>query len=160
MHEIILRDDLAGGRRDVDAELERLAVGHGDLQRAIAALDVIEKVVEALDQVLAPCGDRLAKYLGVGQREIRRGERIDVLPGEKVDLLLRMLVEPLDIGYRVVQPAGGEEVRLLHVVEQEVLLPILVPEPLVALGGLDDGIGRMSQELEHRGLEQRRVIPP
>ena len=41
--------------------------------------------------------------------------------------------EPLDAADLVVQPARGDQVRLLDVVEQEVLVPVLVPEALVAL---------------------------
>ena len=53
LHQVVLEDDLAGRGRDVDAELEGLGVGHRDLELAVAALDVVEQVVEALDEVLA-----------------------------------------------------------------------------------------------------------
>ena len=58
---------------------------------------------------------------------------IDVLAREEVDLALRRVVQTLDVADGVVQRIGGDEVALLDVVEQEVLLPVLVLEPLVAL---------------------------
>src|SRR5215813_1393401 len=39
-------------------------------------------------------------------------------------------------------------------------LPILMPEPLVALGRLRDRGGIGAEELEHRGLPERRILPP
>ena len=110
LHEVVLEHDLARRGRDVDAELESLGVGHRDLELAVAALDVVEQVVEAFDQVLAAGGDGLAEHLGIGQREVRRRQRVDVLAREKIDLLLRVLVEALDAGDRVVQPARGDQV--------------------------------------------------
>ena len=147
-------------RCDVDAELEGLAVGHRDLELAVAALDVVEKVVEALDEILPARRDRLAEYLRIGQSEIRRRQRVDVLAREEINLLARVLVEPFDVGDGVVQPARGYEVRLLDVIEQEMLLPVLVPEALVAFRRLDHGRRGLAHQLEHRRLPQRRIFPP
>ena len=91
------------------------------------------RLCRPLTRFWPPRRDRLAEHLGIGQREVRRRERVDVLAREEVDLLLRVLVEALDARHRVVHPARGDEVALLDVVEQEVLLPVLVLEALVAL---------------------------
>ena len=61
---------------------------------------------------------------------------------KKSTFFLVVLVEALDARDRLVQPARRDEVALLDVVEQEVLLPVLVAESLVALGGLGDRIRR------------------
>jgi hypothetical protein len=94
LHQVVLEHDLAGCGRDVDAELERLGVGHRNPQLAVAALDVVEQVVEAAHQVLAAARHGFAEHLGIGQREIRRRERVDVLAREEVNLLLRRLDMP------------------------------------------------------------------
>ena len=67
---------------------------------------------------------------------------------------------PSTFGDGLVQPARGDEIRLLDVVEQEMLLPVVVAKTLVALGGLRDGRGRLPHQLEHRRLPQRRIVPP
>ena len=64
---------------------------------AAAALDVVEQVVQALHEVLAAGRDGLAEHLGIGQREVRRRQRVDVLAREEVDLLLGVLVEAVDL---------------------------------------------------------------
>jgi hypothetical protein len=119
-----------------------------------AALDVVEEIVEALDEILAARRDGLAEHLGIGEREVGRRERVDVLAREEVDLLLRLLVEALDARHLVVHPARGDEVALLDVVEEEVLVPVLVLEALVALRGHHHGVAlppmRRSIEPCHR----------
>ncbi len=160
LQQLVLEDDLARRGRDVDAELEGFRIGHRNLEATVTALDVVEQIVEPLDEVLTAGRDRLAEHLGVGQREIRRRKRVDVLAREEVDLLLRRLVEAFDVADRVVKPARGDEVALLDVVEQEVLFPVLVAEPLVALRRFDDGVGRAAEKLRRRRLPQAHVLPP
>ncbi len=160
LHELVLEHDLAGRGGDVDAELEGLGVGHRDLELAVAALDVVQQVVQALHQVLAAGGDRLAKHLGIGQREIRRRQRVDILAREEIDFPFRVLVEALDVSHFVVQPARRDEVALLDVVEEEMLVPVLVLETLVALCGNGDGIEAAPHHPHHRPLPQVHVIPP
>ena len=159
LHEVVLEHDLTRRCRDVDAELECLAIGHRNSELAIAALDVVEQIIEPLDQVLPACGNGLAEHLRIGEREVRRRERVDILTGKKVDLFLGSLVQSLDAGDRVVQPPRGEQIGLLHVVEQEMLLPVFVAKSLVAFCRLGDRRRRLAHELEHRRLPERRVIP-
>ena len=155
LHQIVLEHDVSRRRRDIDAELEGLAVGHRDSELTVAALDVVEKVVEALDEILPARCDRFAEYLRIGQREIRRRQRVDVLAREEIDLPARVLVEPFDVGDGVVQPARGDEVRLLDVVEEKMFLPVLMPEAFVAFCRLDHGRRGLAHELQHRRLPQR-----
>ena len=54
---------------------------------------------------------------------------------KKSTFFFGVLVEAVDARHLVVQPARGDEVALLDVVEQEVLVPVLVLEALVALRG-------------------------
>jgi hypothetical protein len=88
LHHVGLEDDLARRGGDVLAQLEGGGVGHLDAQVAVTFFDVAQQVVEALDQVLAVALDRLAEDFRVGQREVGRRQRVDVLTGVEVDLLL------------------------------------------------------------------------
>ena len=54
------------------------------------------RLCRPLTRFSPPLVDRLAEHLGIGQREVRRRQRVDVLAGEEVDLLLGLAVEPLD----------------------------------------------------------------
>ena len=47
LHQVVLEDHLAGRGGDVLADLEGLGVGHLDAQLAVAALDVLEQIVQA-----------------------------------------------------------------------------------------------------------------
>ena len=49
-----------------------------------------------------------------------------------MQLFLGLVVEALDIGDHVINPAGGQQIGLLDVGEQHVVLPIVVLEALVA----------------------------
>ena len=119
LEELVLEDHLAGGDRDVLAELEGVLVGHADAQLAAAAPEVVEQVVQALQQVLAAARHRFAQHLRVGQHEVRRRERVYVLPRVEVDLPGGLLVEPRHLAERAVQVLGRDEVGLLDVVERE-----------------------------------------
>jgi hypothetical protein len=160
LHHVVLEDDLARRGGDVLAQLEGRGVGHLDAQAAAAVFDVAQQVVEALDEVLAVALDRLAEDFRVGQREVGRGQRVDVLAGVEVDLLLGLVVQAVDAGHGVVDVTGGDQVGLLDEVEQEVLLPFFVLEALVALvGGGHRSAGRHAGEAHHRVLPQREVVP-
>src|SRR5205823_12353189 len=107
--------DLAGRRRDVDAELERLRIGHRDLELSITALDIVQQVVHSAHEVLPARGNRFAKHFRIGQREVRWRQRIDVLARKKIDLLFRVVRKAFDASYLIVQPARGDQVGLLDV---------------------------------------------
>ena len=53
LDQLVLVDDLAGRGRDVLADLEGLEVGHRMCELALAALEVVEQVLQPLHQVLA-----------------------------------------------------------------------------------------------------------
>ena len=142
LHQIVLVDHLAGRGGDVLADLERLLVGHADLQAPSAPLEVGEQVLEAIQQVLAAGLLGFAQDRRIGQDEVARRDRADELPGVEVDLLLVLGIEPGDVADQRAQPAGAEQVRLPDVVEQEILGPGLVLEAPVAALGLDQRFGR------------------
>ena len=111
--------------------LEGLHVGHLDAQLALAALEIAQQVVQALQQVLAAGLGGLAQHLGIGQQEIRRAHRIDELARVEIDLLRGLRVEPVDLRHHVLHAARRQQVGLLDEVEDLVLLPGVVLEAAV-----------------------------
>ena len=105
LEQFVLEDYLARRRGDVLAHFEGRGVGHADAQLAVAGLDVVQQVVEALDQVLAVALDGFAEDFRIGQGEVGRRQRVDVLTGEEVDLLLGRFVQAFGAGSRY--RAGG-----------------------------------------------------
>ena len=112
-------DDLARRHREVLAELERAALGLGDLPGG----DVLEHVGEAAKQILAAALDRLLEHLRVGQREVGRAHRVDEAAGREFHPLAAFGVEPFDLVDRAEQFVGEREVGLADLVEQRVLAP-------------------------------------
>ena len=53
LHQVGLEHDLARRGRDVPADLERVEVGHPDREPALAALEILQHVLQAAQQVLA-----------------------------------------------------------------------------------------------------------
>src|SRR5258707_935664 len=155
LHQVVLEHHLAGRRGDVHAELECLLVGHADA----AALDVGEQIVQAADQILPARLQGLAQHLRVGQSEVRRRQRVDVLARVEIHLLLCFLRQALDGGDRVAHVARGDEVGLLDLVEQELVPPVRPAKAVVVRGGLGDGRRVLSQHAQHRRLPQRHVVP-
>jgi hypothetical protein len=71
-----------------------------------AALDVVQEIVQSLDEILPARSHRFAKHFGIGEREVRRRERVDVLAREEVDLLLGLVVQAFHARHLVVHPAA------------------------------------------------------
>ena len=146
LDQIVLVDDLARRRRDVLADLERRHVGHADMQPALAALEIVEQVLQPVQQVLAAAFDRRAQHLGIGHHEIRRRQRVDELARIEIDLARGALVEPFDLLDRALHPARGQQIALLDEVEQRVVAPRLVAKAAVLGGRLDDRLGLAAEK--------------
>ncbi len=159
LHQLVLEHHLAGRRGDVLAHLEGGGVGHADAQLAFAVLHVAQQVVEPLDQVLTVTLERFAENLRIGQREIRWRERVDKLAREEVHLLLRAVGQALDLAHRVMDMARRDEVGLLDEVKKKMLLPLLVPEAVVALGRRRHGLHVQAHEAQHGVLPEGKIVP-
>ena len=161
LHEVVLIDNFAWRNREIAADLEGVGVGHlhADLL-AVAALQVLEQVVQSLHEVLSAGGDGLAQYFRVREHEVGGRQRVDVLPGIEVDFARGVLVEAFDAADRLVQVLGGDQVRLLDVVVEKILLPVVVLEAAVAFGRLNHGLRVLAEELQHRVLPQGRIVLP
>ena len=102
--------DLAGRDRDVPADLERFLVGLANAQLAFAGFKVLEKIVEAPDQILATGFERCSQDLRICHDEVRRRHGVDELPRIEIDLLRCLLVHPLNLVDGRLHPARGQQV--------------------------------------------------
>ena len=116
-----------------------------------------EHHLQAADEVLALLVDRRLEHLGVQREEVRRVHRLDEVAGVEGGLAALLRVHLADRADGVLDPARGQQVGLLEVVEDGVLRPFLVAEALVGLHHV-----RQVQVL-HRLLGadplQHRVLP-
>jgi len=127
---------------------------------AAAARQVLEQVIQSPDEVLAAARHRLAQHLGVGQQEVARRERVDILPCVEVHLLRGLPVEPLDAAKGLVQVSRSDQVRLLDVVVEEILLPVLVLEAAVGVMRCRHRVCVLTHQLQQRPLPQRGSVLP
>ncbi len=118
LHQVVLEHDLAGGDREIAADLEHARIGLPDAQLAIAGRDVLGQHVHAARQVAGVGRDRLAQELGIGQHEVRRRDRVRNLPDIELGLLQRERIKALGVGHEVVGPFRRQQVGLLEEIEE------------------------------------------
>ena len=134
LHQVGLEHDLARRRRDVAADLERVEVGHLDREPALAALEILQHVLEAAQQVLAAGLEGQPQDLGIGRDEVRGRHHLDELARVELELLLGLVVQPVLLAGDLQDVFGAQQVGLLDEVEQRVVVPGGVLEPPVARG--------------------------
>ena len=137
LHELGLEHDLARAGRDIAADLERIQVGHPDRQLAFAAVEVLQHVLQAAQQVLAAGLQRQAQHLGIGGDEVGGRHHLDELARVELELLLGLVVQTVLLLGSLQEVSGGQQIGLLDEVEQRVVVPGRVLEPPVAAVGHD-----------------------
>ena len=160
LHQVVLEDDLARRHRDVLADAELGVVRHPDAEPALAALQVVQQVRKALEQVLAAGLGGAPQHLRVGQEEVGRAHRVDELAGVEVHLLRRLLVHAVDVGRHVLEEPGGQEIGLPDEVEHLVLAPRLVLEAAVARVFGDDRLHLLAHHAPRGVLPEGEVVLP
>ena len=105
LDQVVLEDDLAGGRRNVLADFKSIGIRHPDRQLAFPALKILQQVLQTVHEIVAMGLHGNPKHFRVGHQEICRCHRIDKLPRIKIDLLLGLLIKPLGVSYEVLCPA-------------------------------------------------------
>ena len=160
LDEVVLEHDLARRDADVLTELERLHVGHLDVEAPLAVLEVGQEVLQPVEQVLAVRFDRGAQHLGVGHDEVCGREGVGELARIEVHLARGRLVEPVGFAHHVGEPAGRQQVGLLDVIEDRVFLPGGIAEAPVARFGHGKGRSFLAKHLSRRGLPQVQVALP
>ncbi len=160
LQQVVLKDDLAGRHRDVLADAEGVHVGHLDRESSLAALEIVEQVLQTLDEVLAAAIERRLQDLGVGHQEVRGRHRIDELAGVEIDLARGLVVEPLDILHRRLHPARRQQIALLDEVEERIVVPRRIAEAAIALRRLDDRLGLAAEKALRRPLPEGQIVVP
>ncbi len=106
---------------------------------AVAALDIFQQVLHAGDEVLAIGRQRGAQDFRIGEEEVRGREGVRHLADIEVRLFARVLVDAFGELHAVGHPFAGEQVGLLHQVEDQVFVPVGIAEALVRAAGRGDG---------------------
>jgi hypothetical protein len=140
--------------------LERLEIGHLDLQLAAPALQVFQQVLQALDQIVAAGIERGLEHGGIGVDEVGRGHRIHELAGVELHPAGGLVVQALDLAGQSLHAVGGEQIGLLDEVEYRVFRPLFVREALVAGRRLDDRLGFLAQQPLGGGLPEVESVFP
>ena len=117
-------------------------------------------MLQAVQQILAAGLLGLAQHGRIGQHEVGGRRGAQELARVELDLLAIPTLEPLDVLDQAAQPAGAQEVRLLDVVEHEVLVPGRVLEAPIAFVGLDQGLALLPEHALHGVLPERQVRLP
>ena len=160
LHQVVLEDDLAGRGRDVLAETEGGHVRLLDLDVAVAALDVLEQMLHAGDEVLAVGGERRAQDFRIGEEEVRGRDGVRHLADVEVRLFACVRIDALGMLHLFGEPFAGEQVGLLHQIEDDVFLPVGIAEALVAAAGRGDGGHILAkQAARHVGGEAHIAFP-
>ena len=138
LHQVVLKDDLAGRGGEIAPDLEQRGVGLADFQVAAAGFDVLGEHVHAADQVVGIAQDRLAQQFRIGQHEIRRRHRVGDLPHIELGFLLGVRIEAGGVADQLLGPARAEQVSLLEEVVVLVRRPFGIAKALVAGVWRDD----------------------
>ena len=119
--------------RDVLTDLKGLVVDHADLEPPFALLQIVQQMLQPIDQILPTCLLSLLENGRVGHGKIGRRHRREKLSGIKDDPLVLLSVTPINIVDNISDPLSTQQVGLLQVVEQQIVIPGLVPKPTIAL---------------------------
>ena len=123
LDQLVAEDHLAGGRGEVDAELERARVGLANAQVAVAGLDVLGQHFEAPHEVLAALGERRAHELRIGGDEVRGRQRRRDLAQIELRLVAVVRLEFVGALDQIVRPARRQHVGLLDEIEIRIVAP-------------------------------------
>ena len=133
LHQIVAENHLAGADGDVLADLEGVFVGHADIEPSRILIQILKKILQAIEKILASGLGRLLQDHRVGGDKIARRQGLDEPTGMEIDLASRLVVQALDVGDRGLQPARGQKIGLLDVIEDVVVAPRCILEALVAV---------------------------
>lgn len=122
------------------ADLEGRVVGHGDAP----LLHVADQVLDALGDALALGGEGRLDELGVGGREVGRGQGVDVLAGQELHAGLAAAIgHGQGVGH-LGEVVGVEQVGLTDVVVDRAGRPFGRGKAAVAGLGLDQRLDRFA----------------
>ena len=159
-HQIVSENHLAGAFGDVDADLECVIVGHANIQPPGFLIQILMKILQAVDKILATGLGGRRQNLGICQHKIIGRQGFDELAGVEIDLLGILGIKPLNPGDGGLQPTGRQQVGLLDVIEDVVFIPGSILEASIAGFGGDGVLSFPAHHLRRRVLPQTGVILP
>ena len=160
LHHRGLADDRPGAGGDVAAHLEGVHVGLSGAQPVLRVPDVFREPTQSAHQAFAPGLPHFAQHHRIGQREVGRREGVHDLTPDEVELVGAAPVEPFDPREAAPQPARVEQVGLLEEIEDRIVRPFRIPEPVVARLGLDYRRGIPAHHPGGGGGPQRLEVVP
>ena len=116
--------------------------------------------MHAADEVFGVGRDGFAQELGIGEDEIRRRQRARHLANVEGGLEARVLVDAVGLLGHLRRPGAGDEIELLHEIEELVLFPFGIDKPPVTRVGLDRGRCRLAHHALQRGRPEIEISGP
>ena len=132
LHHVVPVDHLAGRDRDIAAQAEGALVGLVRPDLAMAARQIRDEVLHAVQHAGAAAVERGALRLRVGGEQVGRRHGVGEELQEERGLVAGVLVQPLGLVGQPLAPAAVHQIGLLDGVEPDVVGPGLVGEPAVA----------------------------
>ena len=140
LEQVAAKHHLARGRGHVDAQLEFGGIALADLQLALASLHILREHLHPPHQILAALADGVADQFGIGGDEIGGRDRASDLAQVELGALAGGGVHAVGMVDQFVGPVVGERIGLAQEIEDRILLPLGIHEPLVA-GVSGDHVG-------------------
>jgi hypothetical protein len=76
LHQVVLEHDLARREGEVPPDFEGFEIGLADGNPALAAIEILDQVVEAVHQIFGVACRRFPEHGGIRQQEVSRGEGV------------------------------------------------------------------------------------
>ena len=160
LHQRVLEDDHSGRDGEIAADREFARVRLPDPELPASAFDVLRQQLHAANQVLAIRGESFPQKFRVGEHPVRRGDRVDQLLGVEPRLLLGVGIKSSRFADQVLCPVGCNQIGLPHEVEEQVLRPGWVLEPIVLGGGSGHLATSHAHRFEHGGTPEISIRLP
>ena len=99
---------------------------------------------------LSPFDDSVSRSTsGLVSTKFDGDDRVADLLDVELGLLAGVRIEPLGVAHQVLRPFRGQQIELLHEIEELVRFPLRILEALVARRGLDRGLGVFAGHAAH-----------
>ena len=129
LDEIVAEHDLAGRRREVDADLERPWIGLAQLQLSAACFHVLGEHLRTAHQIGPVLLEGFANELRIQRHEIRRRKGGGELAHVELRLVARVGIDILGFQHHVLGPFCRVDIGLAQEIEEGILRPGRIPEP-------------------------------
>src|ERR1700730_15553815 len=130
-HEIVTKDDLSWGRRDIDTDFELRGVALACFERAFGGLHVLRQRRGATGEIVAARRPGFLEELGIGGEEIRWRKGARYLPQVEFCLVANMWIDIVRAQDKILGPMRDDGVRLPQEIEERKVPPFRSGEPFI-----------------------------